>query len=121
MYTNSSATYYEYANGKYNRYFISNVFWDDVKSSIVKKTGVSNSNQASVFIPLSEWNDNIQPATSKDLIVRGNCDLVVNTLSPQSISNSLKAIHDADALTVTTFDKKDYGSEILRHVQLLCG
>ena len=122
MYTNADMTLYNCPDGKYTRYEIKGVFWEDVKQSNVLKSGLSTADAVRVFIPVDNLPGGIKFTTGKDLIVKGIVDFEVDNTSQQTISASLKtmkATYDR-VVTVSVVDDKLYGSSRMQHIQLSC-
>ena len=120
MYTNADMTLYSCSkDGKYTRKVIRNVFWQEVKQSLIEKTGLTSSDSIKVFIPVGSTPDGLNVTTSKDLVINGEVLTEFNNTSPQTISASLtalKAVHNV--YTVTVADEKLYGSTTMRHYQI---
>lgn len=118
MLTNASITLYLYANGAYTRKIIDKVFWSDSKQSNVKESGLANADTVKIMIPTQE---DIEFTTSKDLVVKGNCDMELDTTTSQTLSASKKALNDAyNVYTVNCADDKRYGSKKMWHYDLSC-
>lgn len=123
MYTNTDITYYSCSkDGKYTRYEIKGVFWEDVKQSNVLKSGISTANSVRIFIPVGNLPGGLKFTTGKDWIVKGNIDDEVDNTTQQTISTSLKAIKEIydRVVTVSVVDDKLYGSPRMQHIQLSC-
>ena len=122
MYTNADITLYACPDGKYTRYPIKDVFWEDVKQSNVLKSGLSTADSVRVFIPANSLPGGIKFTTGKDLIVKGIVDFEVDNTSQSTISASLKTMKEAydRVVTVSVVDDKLYGSPRMQHIQLSC-
>lgn len=120
--TNADMTLYACPDGKYTRYEIKGVFWEDVKQSNIIKSGLTNVDSVRIFIPAGNLPDGIKFTTGKDLIVKGIVDYEVDNTSQQTISTSLKAMREAHdrVVTVSIVDDKLYGSPNMQHIQLSC-
>lgn len=145
MYTNTSATLYNYDRDKktgkvtYRRTVLENVFWDDSKQSNVLKSGLTSAESVNVCVPFdvktngktyvspktymnSEDKENIFTfvANSQDLIVKGTIDYEVDNTSNQTISESLSYMkNNFDyVMTVSVVDMKDFGSKHMQHWEL---
>lgn len=122
MYTNADITLYSYTDGKYTRYPIIGVFWDDVKQSNITKSGMSTADSVKIFIPVDNLPGGIKFTTGKDWIVKGITEFEFDNTSSQTISEStkeLKATNDK-VVILTVVDEKLYGSPRMQHVQLSC-
>ena len=118
MYTNTSITLYLYSDGSYIRKNIEKVFWDERKASNVVKSGMSNADSVKVFIPYIE-ELNFTPA--RDIIVKGSVEYDIDTSSEKTIAESKKHLQDTYGfITVSTCDKKLYGSSHMQHYELSC-
>lgn len=122
MYTNADITLYACPDGKYTRYEIEGVFWEDVKQSNIIKSGMSTADSVKVFIPANNLPGGVKFTTGKDLIVKGIVDFEVDNTSQQTISTSLKTMKEAydRVVTVSVVDDKLYGSPMMQHIQLSC-
>ncbi len=118
MYTNTSITLYLYSNGAYVRKNIANAFWDECKASNVLKSGMSNADSLKVFIPYAE---EIHFTPARDLIVKGSVSYNIDTTSERTIAESKKYIQENyEAFTISSCDKKLYGSQSMWHYELSC-
>lgn len=118
MYTNTSITLYLYSNGDYIRKNIDKVFWDERKASNVVKSGMSNADSVKVFIPYKE---DIEFTPSRDLIVKGNTLYDIDKTSEKAIAGSKKFLQDTyEVFTISSCDKKMYGSANMQHYELSC-
>jgi hypothetical protein len=120
MITNADMTLYSCSkDGKYTRKVIYGVFWQEVKQSLIEKTGLTSADSIKVFIPIGSAPDGLNFTTSKDLVINGEVSTEFNNTSPQTISASLTALKAAhDVYTVTVADGKLYGSSIMQHYQI---
>ena len=118
MYTNTSVTLYLYSEGLYTKKIIDKAFWDERKASNVVKSGIQNADSLKVFIP---YTTDINFTTSKDLIAKGKIDYQIDTTSEKTIAESKKHLIDNyETFTVTSCDKKLYGSSNMQHYELSC-
>lgn len=118
MYTNTSITLYLYSNGEYIRKNISKAFWDERKASNVLKSGIANADSLKVFIPYVE---DINFTLSRDLIVKGNVTYDIDKTSEKAITESKKHLIDTyEVFTISSCDKKLYGSPNMQHYELSC-
>lgn len=110
-------TVYHFADNKYTREVITNVFWDNVKQSNVLKSGVVTADSVKIIIPTEE---DIEFEGSKDIVVKGELTYEFDNTSQQTISNSIKHLKDnyKDVVTVNVVDSKLFGG--LSHIQLSC-
>lgn len=121
MYTNADITLYSFKDNKYTRKLIVGVFWDEVRQSNFLKTGVANTDSVSIYIPLANVTDSLEFTTGKDLIVKGIVDYEVDNTSQVTISTSLKELKELhNFVTLTSCDKKLYGSPNMQHYLLSC-
>jgi CRISPR/Cas system CMR subunit Cmr4 (Cas7 group RAMP superfamily) len=122
MFTNADMTLYSCGkDGKFTRKEIRKVFWEEVKQSLIEKTGLSSSDAVKVFIPAASAPDGLDFTTSKDLVIKGIVATEFDNTSPQTIAASLTAIKAAhDVYTVTVADGKLYGSPVMQHYQISC-
>ena len=120
MYTNADIIIYTHADG-YKRHEIKGVFWDESKQSNMIKSGLSTIDSVTIYVPFENMPPGIKFATAKDLIVNGIVDDEIDNSSPQAYSASLNALKSKyDVYTLSICDKKDYGSEDMRHYELSC-
>lgn len=118
MYTNTSITLYLYSNGEYIRKNITKAFWDERKASNVLKSGITNADSLKVFIP---YTGDINFSTSKDLIVKGEVNYQIDTTTEKTIAESKQyLIQNYETYTITSCDKKLYGSPNMQHYELSC-
>lgn len=118
MYTNTSVTLYLYSNGEYIRKNIDKAFWDERKASNVLKSGIANADSLKVFIP---YTGDINFSTSKDLIVKGEVNYQIDTTTEKTIAESKQyLIQNYETYTITSCDKKLYGSPNMQHYELSC-
>ena len=121
MYTNADITLYSFSNNTYTRKPINGVFWDEVKQSNFLKSGVVNSDSVIIYIPLENIVGDLNFTVGKGLIVHGIIDYEIDNTSQSTISTSLKALKDLHGfVTLTTCDKKLYGSPNMQHYELSC-
>jgi len=122
MYTNADMTLYSCSkDGKYTKKVIQKVFWEEVKQSLIEKTGLTSSDAVKVFIPAASAPDGIDFTTGKDIVIKGIATTEFDNTSQQTIATSmtsLKASHDV--YTVTVADGKLYGNSVMQHYQLSC-
>lgn len=118
MYTNTSLTLYLYSKGNYIRKNIDKAFWDERKASNVVKSGMNNADSVKVFIPYTE---DIEFTPSRDLIVKGNVSYGIDKTSEKTIAESKKVLQDTyEVFTISSCDKKLYGSASMQHYELSC-
>lgn len=118
MYTNTSITLYLYSNGEYIRKNITKAFWDERKASNVLKSGITNADSLKVFIP---YTGDINFSTSKDLILKGEVNYQIDTTTEKTIAESKQyLIQNYETYTITSCDKKLYGSPNMQHYELSC-
>lgn len=118
MYTNTSVTLYLYSKGNYIRKNIDKAFWDERKASNVVKSGMTNADSIKVFIPYTE---DIDFTPARDLIVKGNVLYDIDKTSEKTIAESKKHLQDTyEIFTISSCDKKLYGSANMQHYELSC-
>ena len=122
MFTNADMTLYSCSkDGKFTRKVISGVFWQEVKQSLIEKTGLTSGDAVKVFIPAANASEELSFTTGKDIAVKGIVETEFDNTSQQTITTSLtalKSVHDVH--TVTVADNKLYGSPIMQHYQISC-
>jgi trans-2-enoyl-CoA reductase len=120
LYTNADITLYSYQNGAYTRSLIKDVFWDEVKQSNLIKSGLTIVDSVKIFIPVSSIS-NLNTTTGKDIIVKGIVVVDIDNTSQAAQSASLKTLKETYGfITVSSCDKKLYGSKLMQHYQLSC-
>lgn len=120
MKPNADITLYHYVDKKYIRQYIKDVFWFDSKQSNVLKSGLVNADRVMIHIPITSVED-LEITTSKDLVIKGNITMEIDSASEQSESESLELLNATyDVFTVNAFDPKLYGSRNLQHYELSC-
>lgn len=118
MYTNTDITLYSFAGGRYERLVINNVFYQESEQTNIIKSGIANVSSALILIP---YKTDMLFKKGKDLIVKGICETLIDNTSPQTISQSIKALRQAHkVLTVMTADEKKIGSKDMWHYELGC-
>lgn len=121
MYTNADITLYHLTDTGYVKKIIKNVFWDEVQSSNITKTGMSNADSLKIFIPVSSLKEEFAVTKGKDLVVKGISAVEIVNTSPKEQSAALKALREAhEVYTVNACDFKTYGSENMQHYALSC-
>lgn len=120
MYTNADITVYTHADG-YKRHEIEGVFWDESKQSNMIKSGLSTIDAITIYIPFESIPFGVNFTTAKDHIIKGIVNDEIDNTSQQTYSASLNALKAKyDVFTLSTRDKKDFGSEDMRHYELGC-
>lgn len=114
MYTNTKATVYRLVGGKYERMTFPKVFWDMKSSASTNKSGTTESDTVTVFIPSV-----ISLTPQKDLIIKGSATLPIDNSSEQAQSASVKRLFEVyDVHTVMACRACDFGSAGMRHTEL---
>ena len=119
MITNTSVTIYALSDGGYKRIFVSEAFWDETERANTVKSGMTVTDSVSLFIPYSVAGE-LELTRGKDFICKGNVKFEFDNSSEQSQSLSMKefrALYGAPH-TVTSFDKKLFGSEDMWHYEI---
>lgn len=117
----SSCTVYKANKGGFDRYFIPVCHWQENKASNVIKSGLQSADTVTVYVMEDDVTnaDCIPKTTSKDMIVKGECDFVFDNTSSATISNSMKEFRlQYQFYTVSSVDNKLYGSKSLRHIKI---
>ena len=125
MLTNESCTLYLKDGNGFTRYFVPKCHWQESKASNVLKSGLQNADGITVYIFENSIDDelinvlNSRRSAAQDIIVKGECDFTFDNSSPQSASQSLKALNsEYDVHTVMSIDRLLYGSPDMRHFKL---
>lgn len=112
MYTNTAATLWLYTKkDKSFKRFVTQAFWDEQKTVIMKNTGAEKAMQALILIPYDPSVTIEQNAKSR--IVKGVCDFEVETEA--DYTNLVKEIAP---LLITSVDLKLSGSKAMHHWEL---
>lgn len=125
MYTNADITLYLYSKeGKmesYSRLAVERVYWEDVRHSTFLKTGQRDGASVLLVIPASSVAQPLGFTQGRDLVVNGIVDMEVDSSTPDALVKSLSTLKSQHgALTVTTIDKRMYGSRSVQHYELTC-
>lgn len=114
MYTNAKATVYRLLNGKYERLYLPAVFWSANTSATTGKTGTTESDALTVYVP-----SELHLTPQKDLIIKGSVPMTIDNSTDEAQSLSVKRLFDGyDVHTVMTCKVCDYGSGLMRHTEL---
>jgi hypothetical protein len=120
MYTNADITVYTHTDG-YKRHEIKGVFWDESKQSNMIKSGLTTIDSVTIYVPFDSIPSGVNFTTAKDHIIKGVVNDEIDNSPPQAYSASLNALKAKyDVYTLSICDKKDYGSEDMRHYELSC-
>lgn len=115
MRTNADCTLYTrdvYGGSEsWTRKPIVGVFWENRKAANVLRSGMLEADGVTVYIPQARGDFGITPG---DVLVKGLVGDVINTTFTMT---DLKAKY-ADVVTVRTVDRKDFGSQAMRHWQI---
>lgn len=114
MTTNTSMTLYhkvydkEARLDKWERYLIENVMWQGGKGASINK-GYEQANDISVFIPFDN-NEGLEtiPFSIGDIIAKGDAKVDIKMQSELSIDN----------FNITTLIYNEYGSNVMKHIQI---
>lgn len=118
MYTNTSITLFLYENGAYTKHDIDKAFWDERKASNVVKSGMANADSVKIFIPYTE---ELEFTPAKDIVIRGIIQESIDTASEKAVAESKKMLREKYGfVTVSSCDKKLYGSKEMWHYELSC-
>lgn len=120
MYTNTNMTVFNRFKGVYKKHLIDNVFWDDTQS-IAKSTGFDKDNKVNLFIPfdkndLSEFKEPKQYDGTGWTLRKG--DFIIKGDVPETEVSGIKDLSAYDVFEITTYDKKDFGSNNMRHFEI---
>lgn len=125
MLTNECCTLYLKNGNGFARYFVPKCHWQESKASNVLKSGLQNADGVTVYIFARDISEELKAAlkhrknTAQDLIVADECDFTFDNSTPQSASQSLKALTAAyDVHTVMSLDRLFYGSPDMQHFKL---
>lgn len=127
MYTNGSMTIYNKYLDKttrldaFKKTVIDNVFWDEKKASNRLQSGLKDADQVLVLIPFEDLDMEkyVSPKQFKgegftfkvgDRIVRGSINY--------EITKGADLDKEYEAYTITSVDKKDFGSSNIRHFEV---
>lgn len=129
MYTNTNITLYNRYLDKierldaYKRTIIKNVFWDEKKAVNRLQSGLIDADHILALIPFESlvMGDYVAPKEFKgeegtftfqtgDRIVKG--EVTLDITKPTDLDKQY------DAFTITSVDKKDFGSKNMRHFEL---
>lgn len=112
MTTNASATiYHKVANrtthkNEWKRYFIEKVMWQERNGVSVNK-GLEKSNNLNAYIPyLLDI-----PVSNGDIIVKGNIE--------REIATQQDLINTDSVFTITSIKTCDYGSNTMKHTEII--
>lgn len=125
MYTNADVTFYLYSKDggreSYRREFVEGVFWDDVKQSNFLKTGQRDADAVLLVMPYESLFEPIQFTPGKDLVVKGQCNYVIDCASQEAMARSMAELRrNHHSVTVMTVDEKLFGGESMWHYELSC-
>ena len=112
MLVNADCTVYE--KDTYVRHYVPNVYWNDSRGRTVTKGGIQISDQVIVYIYSGEY-----VPKAGDIIVKDECSFVFNTVSPETVSQSMKqfrVLHPGFAVVKNVNDAR-YGG--LSHIEVL--
>lgn len=117
MTTNTDITiYHRYVNpdtrlDAYSRHTVSQALWEACKAVNVIKSGLDEADSFRVYIPYTSAPD--LAVSPGDIIARGIIETEITADFPVS---KLQESHEC--MTVTSVDKKDYGSPALWHYEI---
>lgn len=137
MLTESSCTLYIHNGIGFDRYYVSECHWQEDRAANVLKSGLQTADSVIVYIPDTVRiiapdksvfssvklypNERISANNAaKDMLVKGKCEFIFDNTSAQSVSESMKMFRNKypDFVTVSSIDRKLYGSKKLRHIKL---
>lgn len=123
MLTNADVTLYLYRRNdrkeSYQRLFVQEVFWDEVKQANVSKTGQRDADSVLLVIPLESLEREVKFTPGKDLVVKGECELEVDSTDQKTISESMQILRSERSFcTVMAADEKLFGGG--PHYELSC-
>lgn len=115
--TNGSCTvYHQTESGGYDREFIPECFWMDLRGASVATGGITAGGSVTVYIPEAHA---VELTPQSDIIVRGECPHVFDNSSAAAVSACLAALRDGyDIAAVTGVEDKRYGTA-LRHIKVV--
>lgn len=97
-------TVYRLENGKWCRYHVYGVLWQDTEGVNIIKSGLKDANSLRLYIPFTSG---FEP-NKKDMVLRGIIDYEIKQ-KPSELYQL------GDVRTITTVDKFDFGS--LKHYE----
>jgi hypothetical protein len=136
MRAESSCTVFKFNGKGFDRCFVSSCHWQENKAKNVLKSGDQNADSVTVYIPADYSvitpdeiyvpsdsllaNADIAPQiASKDIIVKGKCNIVFDNSNDKTVSESLKKLRsEYQFYTVMSIDRKLYGSKNLQHIKI---
>jgi len=125
MLTNESCTLYLKSGEGFERYYVPLRHWQESKAANVLKSGMTSADGVTVYIMAQDIGDELRAllkgrkSAAQDLIVCGECNFIFDNSTPQSASESLRALCAAyDVHTVMHLDKLLYGAQELQHFRL---
>lgn len=118
MYINTSCTVYH--GSRKQRFFVPACFWDENQGQNITKSGIQTADSTLIMIPLSECPKGFRVA-KQDIVVKCECLFEFDITSQQMISAGMKELRENYSfVTVNASDKKDFGSEAMKHYELSC-
>jgi hypothetical protein len=133
----SSCTLYKFNGIGFDRYYINSCHWQENRASNVLKSGLQSADSVTVYIQADELilcpNESQLPATyifpnmelspqstARDMLVKGDCKFTFVNDTQQTVSESMKEFRKLypQFVTVSSIDRKLYGSAVLRHIKL---
>jgi hypothetical protein len=118
----------------FDRFYIGSCHWQENKAKNVLKSGLQNADSLTVYIyaedmyitPSAMVLPPVYPAveviphnTTKDMLVKGNCDFVFDNTSLATVSECMKAFRQKYTFhTVTSVDYKLYGGKNMQHIKV---
>lgn len=119
MCTNKKLSLYLQSSG-YKKTLVEKRFLTSRSIYSFGKLGLSYTENAFIIVGFDQLPKETKFNGGKDFVFEGDVDIEVDASTEKALSDSLKKIKAAGALTVMLADKKDYGSECMRHWELSC-
>ena len=106
--TSDCTVFQSFGKGFESRY-IPSCHWVENDSAAVSKTGKTNADGVSVYVP-PEYQDFCPENPISDMIVKGRCDFVFDNTDEKTVSESMREFRKQYRFfTVTAVERKLYG------------
>lgn len=116
MYTNTSCTLFLYSQN-YKPVVIPHCFFTHTSIVSASRQGLDYRESAQCMF---KGNEKLIFTKGKDFLIEGISEITFEDTTQKGISEGIKAIHDANGLTIMRADYKAYGSKRMRHWELSC-
>jgi hypothetical protein len=125
MLTDDNCTIFIKNGNGFKRCYVPKCHWQESKASNVLKSGMASADGIAVYIFIKDISEELKTlltarkSAAQDLIVFGECNFTFDNSTPQSASESLRALNASfDVHTVMSIDKLLYGSPEMQHFKL---